>query len=137
MTKFKTQFSPLCCSSLKPFDGSACSIRVRLRPSRPAVSRHHHTSSLLRPHGITASDPDLCETILNLLNRLWTGTGRCTAFIQKWRHSEDGDEQTMKYLLACPNLPEPCTHEDLEEFNPEISTVSSIGPRESGLAGVV
>ena len=28
------------------------------------------------------------------------------------------DEQTMEHLLVCSNLPELCTHEDLEEFNP-------------------
>ena len=40
------------------------------------------------------------------------------------------DEQTMKHLLVCLILPQPCTHEDLEEFNPELDPAPSIG-RES------
>ena len=59
------------------------------------------------------------------LNRLRTGTGRCKSLMQKWGFNEDGqttcecgDEQTMKHLLVCPILSQPCTHEDLEEFNP-------------------
>ena len=32
---------------------------------------------------------------------------------------ECGDELTMKHLLVCPILPHPCSHEDLEEFNPQ------------------
>ena len=46
--------------------------------------------------------------------------------MQKWGFNEDGqttcecgDEQTMKHLLVCHILPQPCTHEDLEEFNPQ------------------
>ena len=59
------------------------------------------------------------------LNRLRTGTGRCKSLMQKWGFNEDGHttcecggEHTMKHLLVCPILPKPCTHEDLEEFNP-------------------
>ena len=59
------------------------------------------------------------------LNRLRTGTGRCNSLMQQWGLNEDeqttcecGDAQTMKHLLVCPILPQPCTHEDLEEFNP-------------------
>ena len=71
------------------------------------------------------------------LNRLRTWTGRCKSLMQKWGFNEDGqttcecgDEQTMKHLLVCPILPQPCTHEDLEEFNPELDPAPSIG-RES------
>ena len=71
------------------------------------------------------------------LNRLRTGTGRYKSLMQKWGFNEDGhttceyaDEQTMKHLLACPIPPQPCTYEDLEEFNPELDPVPSIG-RES------
>ena len=73
------------------------------------------------------------------LNRLRTGTGRCKSLMQKWGFNEDGqttcecgNEQTIKHLLVCPILPQPCTHEDLEEFNPELDPAPSIG-RESGL----
>ena len=66
-----------------------------------------------------------------------TGTGRCKSLMQKWGFNEDGqttcecgNEQTMKHLLVCPILPQPCTHEDLEEFNPELDPAPSIG-RES------
>ena len=41
-----------------------------------------------------------------------------------------GDEQNMKHLLVCPILPQHCTHEDLEEFNPQLDHAPSIG-RES------
>ena len=57
------------------------------------------------------------------LNRLRTGTGRCKVLMQKWGYNEDettcecGDELTMKHLLVCPTLPQPYSHEDLEEFN--------------------
>ena len=59
-----------------------------------------------------------------------TGTGRCKAIMQKWGYNGDpngqttcecGDEQTMKLTgvsLSAPILPQPCTREDLEEFNP-------------------
>ena len=39
------------------------------------------------------------------------------------------DEQTMKHLLVCHILPQPCTHENLEEFNPELGPAPSIGPK--------
>ena len=35
-----------------------------------------------------------------------------------WTACECGDEQTMKHMPVRPILPQPCTHEDLEEFNP-------------------
>ena len=54
--------------------------------------------------------------------------------MQKWGFNEDGqtacecgDDLTMKHLLVCPILPQPCTHEDLEEFNPELDPVPSMG----------
>ena len=31
---------------------------------------------------------------------------------------ECGDELTMEHPVVCPDLQEPCTNEDLEEFNP-------------------
>ncbi len=34
----------------------------------------------------------------------------------------------MKHLLVYSILPQPCTHEDLEEFNPELDPAPSIGP---------
>ena len=68
------------------------------------------------------------------LNRLRTGTGRCKTIMQKWGFNEDGqtmcecgDGQTMKQLLVCPILPQPCTHEYLEEFNPELDSAPIIG----------
>ena len=39
---------------------------------------------------------------------------------------ECGGEQTMKLLLVCPILPHLCTHEHLEEFNPELDRAPSI-----------
>ena len=71
------------------------------------------------------------------LNRLRTGTGRCKSLMQKWEFNEDGqttcecgDKQTTKHLLVCPILPQTCTHEGMEEFNPEVDPAPSIG-RES------
>ncbi|KAI8489016.1 hypothetical protein Bbelb_332400 [Branchiostoma belcheri] len=59
------------------------------------------------------------------LNRLRTGTGRCRTLMQKWGLVPDGQtacdcgqEQTMRHLLVCPLLPEPCSKEDLEALTP-------------------
>ena len=59
------------------------------------------------------------------LNRLRTGKGRCKTLMAKWGLSPDGQtacdcgqEQTMKHLLVCPLLSEPCTKEDLEALTP-------------------
>ena len=54
--------------------------------------------------------------------------------MQKWGFNKDGhttcecgDEQTTKHLLVSTIPPQPCTHEDPEEFNPELDPASSIG----------
>ncbi|KAI8502909.1 hypothetical protein Bbelb_196110 [Branchiostoma belcheri] len=59
------------------------------------------------------------------LNRLRTGTGRCRTLMQKWGLVPDGQtacdcgqEQTMRHLLVCPLLTEPCSKEDLEALTP-------------------
>ena len=56
------------------------------------------------------------------------------ALMKKLGYNEDGqtscecgDEQTMKHLLACSALPQPCTHEELEEFIPELDHAPCIG----------
>ena len=56
--------------------------------------------------------------------------------MQKWEFDEDGqttcecgNEQTMTHLLVCQILPQPCAHEYLEGFNPEIYPAPSIGQK--------
>ena len=64
----------------------------------------------------------------------WYLHHKCKSLMQKYGFNEDGqttcecgDEQTMKHLLVCPILPQPCTHEDLEEFDPRARSCASIG----------
>jgi hypothetical protein len=60
------------------------------------------------------------------LNRLRSGVGRCKVALQKWGYLPEGQDtvcecgtapQTMEHLLACPQMGQHCTHEDLAEFN--------------------
>ena len=37
------------------------------------------------------------------------------------------DRQRANVGMNCPILPQPCTHDDLEEFNPELDPAPSIG----------
>ena len=108
--------------SVEPLDGSARTRRLNLWSSHIMTTPHklsfNPKESL--PPGSSEAWPTWSS-----LNRLRTGTGRCKSLMQKWGFNEDeqtmcecGDEQTMKHLLVCPILPQPCTHEDLEELNP-------------------
>ena len=108
--------------SVEPLDGSARTRRLTLWSSHLRTTPHKLSFSPKEslPPGSSEAWPTWSS-----LNRLRTGTGRCKSLIQKWGFKEDGrttcecgDEQTMKHLLVCPILPQPCTHEDLEEFNP-------------------
>ena len=103
--------------SVEPLDGSARTRRLTLWSSHLQTTSHKLSFSPKEslPPGSSETWP----------NRLRTGTGRCKSLMQKWGFNEDGqttcecgNEQTMKHLLVCPILPQPCTHEDLEEFNP-------------------
>ena len=120
--------------SVEPLDGSARTRRLNLWSSHLQTTPHKLSFSPKEslPPGSSEAWPTWSS-----LNRLRTGTGRCKSLMQKWGFNEDGqttcecgDEQTMKHLLVCPILPQPCTHEDLEEFNPELDPVPIIG-RES------
>ena len=108
--------------SVEPLDGSARTRRLNLWSSHLQTTPHKLSFSPKEslPPGSSEAWPTWSS-----LNRLRTGTGRCKSLMQKWGFNEDGqttcecgDEQTMKHLLVCPILPQPCTHEDLEEFNP-------------------
>ena len=110
----------------------------------PAIGKAWSSHPQTTPHKLSFSPkeslpPGSSETwpTWSSLNRLRTGTGRCKSLMQKWGFNEDGqtmrecgDEQTMKHLLVCPVMPQPCTNDDLEEFNPELDHAPSIG-RES------
>ena len=110
--------------SVEPLDGSARTRRLNLWSSHLQTTPRKLSSSPKEslPPGSSEAWPTWSS-----LNRLRTGTGRCKSLMQKWGFNEDGqttcecgDEQTMKHLLVCPILPQPCTHEDLEEFNPRV-----------------
>ena len=107
--------------SVSPLDGSARTRRLNLWSSHLQTTPHKLSFSPKEslPPGSSEAWPTWSS-----LNRLRTGTGRCKSLMQKWGFNEDGqtacecgDEQTMTHLLVCPILPQPCTHEDLEEFN--------------------
>ena len=117
---FKSRHSFL--HSVEPLDGSAHTRRLTLWSSHLQTTSHKLSFSPKEslPPGSSETWPTWSS-----LNHLRTGTGRCKSLMQKWVFNEDGqttcecgDEQTMKHLLVCPILPQPCTHEDLEEFNP-------------------
>ena len=120
--------------SVEPLDGSARTRRLNLWSSHLQTTPH---KLLFSPKESLPPGSSEAWPTWSSLNRLRTGTGRCKSLIQKWGFKEDGrttcecgDEQTMKHPLVCPILPQPCTHEDLEEFNPELDPAPSIG-RES------
>ena len=70
--------------SVEPLEGSARTRRLII--SSPAISRKHHYKSLMQKRGFNEDG-----------QKTW----------------ECEDEHTMKHLLDCPILPQPCTHEDL------------------------
>ena len=121
-------------NSVEPLDGSAHTRRLTVWYSHLQATPYKLSFSPKEslPPGSNEAWPTWSS-----LNRLRTGTGRCKSRMQKGGFNEDGqttcesgDEQTMKHLLVCPILPQPCTHEDLEEFNPELDPAPSVG-RES------
>ena len=109
--------------STESLDGSAHNQRVTLWSNHLQSVTHklsYGPSESLPPGSSEEWPVWLC------LNRLRSGTGRCKVLMQKWGYSRDGDtacacgeDQTMQHLLVCPLLPEPCTAEDLESFNPK------------------
>ena len=108
--------------SVEPLEGSARTRRLNLWSSHLQTTPHKLSFS---PKESLPPGSSEAWSTWSSLNRLRTGTGRCKSLMQKWGFNEDGqttcecgDEQTMKHLLVCPILPQPCTHEDLEEFNP-------------------
>ena len=98
--------------------GSARTRRLTLWSSHLQATPHKLSFSIEEwlPPGSSEAWPTWSS-----LNRLRSGTGRSKALMQKWGSNEDeqttcecGDEQTMKHMLVCPILPQPCTYEDLE-----------------------
>ena len=96
------------------------------------------TQALLQPRESLPPGSSEAWPAWSSLNRFRTGNGRCKSLMQKWGFNEDGqtsanvhvDEQTLKHLLVCHILPQPCTHEDLGEFNPRARSSQAV--RESG-----
>ena len=108
--------------SVEPLDGIARTRRLTLWSSH--LQTTPHKLSFIPKESLPPGSSETWPT-WSSLNRLRTGTGRCKSLMQKWGFNEDGqttcecgNEQTMKHLLVCPILPQPCTHDDLEEFNP-------------------
>ena len=89
-------------------------------PSR-VWSSHLQTTTHKLSFSLKETLPPGSSEAWSSLNHLRTGTGRCKAPIQKWGYNEDGraacDEMIMRHLVVCLILPQPCSHEDLEEFN--------------------
>ena len=104
--------------SVEPLDGSALTRRLTLWSSHLQTTTHKLSFSLQE------TLPPGSSEAWSSLNHLRTGTGRCKAPIQKWGYNEDGkaacDEMIMRHLVVCLILPQSCSHEDLEEFNPAL-----------------
>ena len=110
--------------SVEPLGGNARTQRLTLWSSYFQTTPHTLSFSLKEslPPGSSEAWPTWSS-----LNRLRTGTGWCKTLIQKLVYNENGqtacecgDELTMKHLLVCPILLQPCSHEYLEESNTEL-----------------
>ena len=101
--------------SVEPLDGSARTRRLTLWFPHLQTTTHKLSFSL------EETLPPGSSEAWSSLNHLRTGTGRCKAPIQKWGYNEDGRaacDEMMRHLVVRLILPQPCSHEDLEEFNP-------------------
>ncbi|KAL1460605.1 hypothetical protein WDU94_012577 [Cyamophila willieti] len=95
-------------------------------PTSPEVRRlklwEEETTGNLNLQEELAVGHQLPYAMWKTLNRLRTGVTRCKVRLKQWGYTEEdscdcGAIQDEAHLLSCPDLPEPCTLEDLQTAN--------------------
>ena len=109
--------------SVQPLSESPSAARCKLWEEQRSTNNNHAKIPLPTKEQLPPGHKQDRKTWKSL-NRLRAEMGRCKVNMKKWGYLENDNEncvcgapQTMQHLIQCPNLSEPCSHEDLMAAN--------------------